>query len=133
MRRLVIAAILASAIAIPADSATRFRARNGLFVVPETARTFSVPFTISGDDNDFWCAAGDFVQRGLGLPGRTPIFRVTPPPRRQAQGIRFSLDAAGAAARTGVSIFSNSGPANSVSASIARNLCPDFFPRFRRF
>jgi hypothetical protein len=116
-----------------ASPASAFVALNGLRVEPTGANSFYVPLSTLTADQAFWCAAGDFVKRGLGMPGKTPIYRLSPPPRKQGKGIEFSLDPAGAADKTGVSIFGNSGPKNSVSATIAYNLCESFFPRFDGF
>lgn len=130
--RFVPAAALGLAIAL-ASPASAFTAINGLPVQKTGPNSFAVPLINLSADQAFWCAAGDYVKRGLGLPGRTPIFRLSPPPRKQGQGIEFSLSPEGAAEKTGVTIFSNSGPKNSVSATIAYNLCESFIPSFGGF
>ena len=117
---LTVAATAAVSLAGPASA---FIAQNSLLVVPEGPRTFNVPFRGTSGNSDFWCAAGDYVIRGLGLRGGTRVFRLSEPPRRSGDGIRFSLDGAGAASSTGLVVFS-SGPAGSVSASLAQGLCP---------
>ncbi len=116
----------AASAAVPASW---FRAVNGMWVQPETPRKFYVGRGTRGGDDYFWCAAGDYVMRNLRLPGSTPIFRLSPPPRRAGQGVWFSLDPEGASARTGVTTLLSSGPANSVSANAAKSFCQ---PRFRR-
>ncbi len=131
--RLVFPFILASGLAALAAPAAAFTSINGLPVRPTGASSFYVPLVSLTSDQAFWCAAGDYVKRGLGLPGRTPIYRLSPPPRKRGQGIEFSLDPAGAAEKTGVTIFSNSGPKNSVSATIAYGLCGSAFPVFGGF
>ncbi len=103
---------------------------NGLLVVPEGKGTFNVPFRGLSGPTDFWCAAGDYVNNFLGMPGGTRIYRLSPPPRRSGEGIRFSLNPEGAADKTGLSIFSSDGPSNSVSAAMAYALCPPRFPFF---
>jgi hypothetical protein len=128
LRSLILATSLAAA-----SPASAFIAINGLPVQPTGGESFYVPLVSLTSDQAFWCAAGDFVKRGLGLPGRTPIYRLSPPPRKAGKGIEFSLNPAGAAAKTGVTIFSNSGPKNSVSASIAYQLCESFVFPFREF
>jgi hypothetical protein len=128
MRLSVLAAALCLA-AAPA-AAGSFRAVNGLLVVPEGGRSFGVPFQGLSNNHEFWCAAGDYVRRRLGLPGRTPIYLLSELPRQRGQGLRFSLDPEGAAARTGVSSFGGDGPGNSVSANTAYNLCPVRIPPF---
>ena len=132
MRFVIMAAALAACLALPAD-AQQFRSHNGHRVIAETPRTFSVPFQGYSDDHEFWCAASDYVRRGLGLPGRTPIFLLTELPRKRGQGLRFSLDPEGAAPRTGVTTHGGAGPKNSVSATSANSLCPDLFPDGDRF
>ncbi|PZQ99157.1 MAG: hypothetical protein DI533_00140 [Cereibacter sphaeroides] len=106
-----------------------FRAINGMWVQPETPRKFFVGWKGQSGDPPFWCAAGDYVIRHLGMRGDTPIFRLSPLPRRGGQGIWFSLDAAGAQDRTGVNVFFRSGPSNSVSANAARSFCDPFLIR----
>jgi hypothetical protein len=106
-----------------------FRAVNGNWVQPETPRKFYISWSGQAGDPGFWCAAGDYVIRGLRMSGNTPIFRLTPPPRRSGQGIWFSLDPEGASPRTGVTTFLNSGPPNSVSANGARSFCDLTFTR----
>ncbi|MCA3439586.1 MAG: hypothetical protein IOC92_00320 [Rhodobacter sp.] len=120
---------LAGALALAAP-AWSFVAVNGLIVQPEGEGTFNVPFRGLAGDADFWCAAGDYVNNFLGMPGGTRIFRLSEPPRQQGQGIRFSLSAEGASAKSGLSIFSSDGPPGSVSAAMAFALCP---PRFYPF
>jgi hypothetical protein len=121
---------LAATLATLAVPASAYIAANGLLVQRESARTFNVPYRGLSGDTDFWCAAGDYVNNFLGLPGGTRIYRLSEPPRRSGQGIRFSLDPEGAASRTGLAIFSSDGPKGSVSASMAFALCPPRFPFF---
>lgn len=131
MRQLFLAATIGfvALSAMPAMAA--YMAINGVRVYPEKGgRTFDVPLQFKTTDQSFWCAAGDYVLNGLRMRGKTPIYLIGEPPRKAGQGMRFSLDPEGAASKTGVSIFGNSGPKNSVSASIARNLCGDEFPFF---
>lgn len=131
MRLLLATLCLAAAAgaAVAAVPSNWFRAQNGSWVQPETPRKFFISWRGQAGDPDFWCAAGDYVIRGLGMPGGTPIFRLSPPPRRSGQGIWFSLDPEGASARTGVGVLFPSGPPNSVSASSARGFCDLTFTR----
>ena len=125
-QRILIPAVLAfGLIAAPASA---FLSRNNLLVVPEGGTTFNIPFRGKSGDNEFWCAAGDYVQNFLGLSGSTRIWRLSEPPRRRGEGIRFSLSPEGAASRTGLAVF-GSGPAGSVLAATAIGVCP---PRFNR-
>lgn len=125
LRTLIAAALALGLIAGPASA---FLSRNNLVIVPEGNDTFNIPFRGRSGDNEFWCAAGDYVQRGLGLPANTRIWRLSEPPRRQGEGIRFSLRPEGAASRSGLAVF-GSGPPGSVLAITATGVCP---PRLGR-
>lgn len=57
------------------------------------------------DDTDYWCAAGDFAQRALGLPEKTRLWRASPKPRQAGKGIVFTLDPAQQAPGAGLSQF----------------------------
>ncbi len=133
MRHLLASAAIALALPLSTTTAEAFVAVNGLRVEPTGANSFYVPLIGLTADQAFWCAAGDYVKRSLGLPGKTPIYRLSPPPRKAGKGIEFSLRPEGAAEKTGVTIFGNSGPKNSVSATIAWNLCDFFVPSFGGF
>ena len=104
------------ALALPAQA---FIAKNELIVEPRPDGTFEVPYRGLSGASDFWCAAGDYVVRDLGLPAGTRIYRVSSPPRRGGQGVTFSLTPEGAT-KTGLVLF---GGGRSVSASHARALC----------
>lgn len=117
MLRFVLAACAALA---PAAASADFLAENRLIVVPGPGSTFSVPFRGESGASAFWCAAGDYVIRGLNLPRGTRIYRTSEPPRRSGEGIAFSLAPAGAASSTGLATF---GTTNSLSASHAQFLC----------
>lgn len=72
--------------------AVAFSARNGMRVDPIDSQTFVVEFPSPEAETQYLCAAGDYVMRALGLPGSTRIYRASPPPRKQGQGITFTLD-----------------------------------------
>ena len=129
---LVLSVAVAATCASAGTTSPTFIAINGNWVFATGPDSFDVPLRFITSDHGFWCAAGDYVTRKLRLPGRTPIFLTTPLPRRAGQGLAFSLSPEGAAPRTGVTIFGNSGPANSVSASIALGLCEPWIIPFRR-
>jgi hypothetical protein len=131
--RPILALALVGGLMTAAAPASAFVAINGLRVEPTGAKSFYVPLSTLTSDHAFWCAAGDFVKHSLGLPGKTPIYRLSPPPRKRGKGIEFSLDPAGAADKTGVTIFGNSGPKNSVSATIAYGLCESVVLQFGGF
>jgi hypothetical protein len=47
-----------------------------------TETDFFVPFRGRPGSTSFWCAAGDFVIRGMDLGPATRVFRLSAPPRR---------------------------------------------------
>lgn len=116
MFRTAATVFLLSSLALPADA---FMAQNRLVVESAPGGQFEVPYRGLSGVADFWCAAGDYVLRGLGLPADTRIFRVSSPPRRGGQGITFSLSPE-EAKTTGLQLLSGE---NSLSASFARQLC----------
>ena len=93
------AVLLAFTVATPADA---FITQNGLIAQPHGPGDFTVPYRGKSALTDFWCAAGDYVIRGLNQPPSTRIWRLSPPPRRSGEGIRFSLSPKGAAGSTGI-------------------------------
>ena len=114
--KLLSAALLAG-LAFPAAA---FQAQNDFTVRQLDSNRFEVLSRGGLSASDAWCAAGDFVIRGLRLSGRTQIWRLSEPPRRSGQSIVFSLSSEGATATTGLATF---GGGNSVSANHGQNLC----------
>jgi hypothetical protein len=121
MLRTLIPAVVA--LGVLGSPASAYLARNNLVVVPEGNGTFNIPYRGKSGANEFWCAAGEYVQHGISLPGNTRIWRLSEPPRRQGEGIRFSLTPVGAASETGLMLLSD-GPPGSVLAVTATNVCP---------
>ena len=97
-----------------------FPAVNGLTVYPSGKQEFRVAFGGLVGNDDFWCAAGDYVTRGLGLPYATRIYRTSPPPRRAGEGVDFSLSDA-QAADSGFTRFGATD--KGMSAAAAQNYC----------
>jgi hypothetical protein len=127
MPRLSLLSVTVAGALARAAPAWSYVAANGLLVQADGEGTFNVPFRGLSGDTDFWCAAGDYVNNFLGMPGGTRIFRLSEPPRPRGQGIRCSLSAEGASEQSGLAIFSSDGPKGSVSASMAYALCPSRF------
>lgn len=103
-----------------ASPAMAFQARNDLHVSGD-AGAIVVAARPGQAAPQSWCAAGDFVIRGLGLSSTTPIYRITPPPRRSGESVTFSLSPEGASERTGLVRLVGEG--NAVSAGHAQSLC----------
>jgi hypothetical protein len=127
MRAFAVFAVLAS-LATPAAA---FRATNGLTVESTGPKDFTVNYRANRAVVDYWCAAGDYLIRDLGLSPKTRLYRASPKPGPVGQGIAFTLDPAGAAPGAGLSTF-NSRDDESVSAGHARAaLCQTYKPLFR--
>ncbi len=102
-----------------ATPAQAYLARNGMVVEATGPGSFEVPWSGQSGAPAFWCAAGDYVTRGLGLSGSTRIYRYDPPVRSRGAGIRFGLDPRGAQPTGLVGFFRDRG----VLASHARRFC----------
>jgi hypothetical protein len=111
---------LALAALLLATPAAAFVTTNGLVVRPTGGSDFTIPFRGLSGAPDFWCAAGDYVMRGLGRPGNTRVFRTSPGPRRSGQGMSFSLNPA-LAVDPGVAVLGS--PDRGLSAASARQFC----------
>ncbi|RVW00001.1 hypothetical protein EKE94_02130 [Mesobaculum littorinae] len=117
------AAITCATVLAATPALAGFQAENALYVEPAGNTSFDVPYRGGrAGASDFWCAAGDYVIRGLNAAPGTRIWRVSEPPRRSGQGIRFSLSPDGAASRSGLLTLFGQGDA-SLSAAHARALC----------
>jgi hypothetical protein len=118
MFRMTLAA--ATLLALPAFA---FTAPNQLRVVAAGPDTFEVQFRATArGDIDYWCAAGAYAKSQLRAGSTTPIYRISPPPRRAGQGVTFSMNPAGAASSTGLNTVGGSG-GGSMSVAAARNQC----------
>ena len=116
MRRQLAALFVSVTAAFPAQA---FLASNDLKVEPAAGGAFHVPYPGLSGARDFWCAAGDYVVRELGLPPDTRIYRTSSPPRRAGEGITFSLSPENAR-RPGLVHF---GPGMGLTAAHARQFC----------
>lgn len=118
--------VFAAAI-LAATPAAAFTAINDLVVEPSGPDAFNVPWRGDSGAPSFWCAAGDYVIRGLGLSPATRVFRTSPVPRPRGEGIVFSLSPDNAT-DTGMVVLGS--PDKGLSAGHARALCLDPRPEF---
>jgi hypothetical protein len=126
MRAFAFVAVLA----ILATPASAFRATNGLTVESTGSQEFTVNYRANRHVTDYWCAAGDFVIRELGLSRKTRLYRASPKPVGAGEGISFTLDPGSAAEGAGLSTFSP-GSDGSVSVGHASgSFCNRFEPLF---
>lgn len=108
--------ILAMLLPVPAAA---FTAQNGMTAVQTGPSGIAVIHEVKRADTDYWCAAGDFAQRALGLPGGTRLWRASPKPRRAGEGIVFTLDPGQAADDAGLSHFGSGPRDGSIPVSMA--------------
>ncbi len=125
--RIALVAVICGLTVAPAQA---YIASNGLLVQPVNATDFFVPFRGRPAASSFWCAAGDYAVRSLGLPPGTRIFRLSAPPRRSGDGILFSLNPEGAQDR-GVQVWGSKDAG--MSASLAQTYCANEVPLFFSF
>jgi hypothetical protein len=98
--------------------ASAWTAANGMTVTSDSARSFVVaPRGGMSNSTDYWCAAGDFAIRRLGLRPSTRLFRMSSGTRG---GVRFSLDEKGSVP-SGVTVFGSKD--SGLSASLAQVYC----------
>jgi hypothetical protein len=124
MRRILALTLLLATPAHALDNPYRLR------VTPLGGPDFRVEFASGAEVTDYWCAAGAHVRQRLGLPGKTRIYRLSPPPRKRGQGISFTLDQARSSGSSGISTFGGVQDGG-LSAGSAFQYCFDF--RKRRF
>ena len=107
IRPLFAAAVLAAGLGAFASPAAAFRASNGMTVAPADNGSFVVSAGSAQNRGatDFWCAAAQYAQRHLGLGAGDRVWRLSEPPRRRGEGIRFSIGSEGAASDSGVFRF----------------------------
>jgi len=104
-----------------ATPAAAFTAQNDMRVNPTGNSSFSVPWRGDSAPTAFWCAAGDYVIRGLGQSPSTRVYRTSPVPRRSGQPMDFSLSAQLSVGDTGLAVFGSDD--GGVSAAFAQNFC----------
>jgi len=118
MFRPVLSTLILATLASPAAA---FRAQNGMTVTPAGAGAFLVHFPSPASETEYLCAAGDYVIRALGKDSDTRIWRESPAPRRQGQGITFTLDPA---KKTDMALYTSFGATKGdggISAGTARD------------
>ncbi len=120
MSRPIVALALALAVAGPQVASAAFLADNGMRVEAVGPATFDVAYQGRSGAISFWCAAGDYARRELGLRSDRRIYRVSVPPRRSGEGIRFTTRAAASGGSTGLLRI---GGGDAVSVGHARALC----------
>ncbi|UWR53858.1 hypothetical protein K4F84_04370 [Phaeobacter inhibens] len=117
--------------------ASAFRAINRLEVVPAGTGQFEVIGRAGALKSDYWCAAGDYVRKSLGLSWQTKIYAVDGIGASATTGarsaVRFTLDPAAA----GVTPFTGNWtgdiltPGYAFRANAAYGKCEDWIFPFR--
>ncbi|WCR09289.1 hypothetical protein JHW45_09090 [Paracoccus stylophorae] len=112
------AMILVVLMLLPAQ-ASAFLARNGMTAHGSGPADIVVDYRAGRLDTDYWCAAGDYARRVLGLAGDTRLWRASPKPRGAGQGIVFTLDETRKADGAGLSHFGAGPRDGSISVGMA--------------
>lgn len=124
--RFLLACTAALALSVPGAEAAV--TRSGFRVNPIDANRFEVEFRAGFGESDYWCAAGEYASR-MRLPPAGRIWRISPPPRRQGQGVVFSFSPEGSAGRTGVMTLGGARD-GSFNRTVAEQFC-DSITRLR--
>ncbi|MFV0384709.1 hypothetical protein [Paracoccus sp. (in: a-proteobacteria)] len=126
MRLILVVALLLSPLPLPAAA---FIAQNDMRAGQVGPTEIAVEFRARRPDTDYWCAAGDYAQRVMDMPGKARIWRATPKPRKAGRGIVFTLDPAKKAEGAGLAQFGSGPRDGSISVAMAvGNFCRDFPP-----
>jgi hypothetical protein len=81
---------------------------------------------------DFWCAAGDYAVRVMGLAPKTRLWRATPASARVGNGVLFTLDSAKKAEGAGLSEYGSGPRDGSMSLGMAvGGYCRPIIPFWR--
>lgn len=112
------AMILMVLLLLPVQAAA-FMARNGMTAHQAGPNEIAVDFRANRSDTDYWCAAGDFVQNALRLPGKTRLWRASAKPRKAGQGVLFTLDEARKSEGAGLTSFGAGPRDGSISVAMA--------------
>lgn len=115
-RRLRWPLLVAALLPLPAMG---FMAQNGMTARQVAPTEIAVDYRARRDDVDYWCAAGEFAQHALGLPGNTRLWRASPKPREAGSGILFTLDANRRAEGAGLSQFGSGNRDGSMTVGTA--------------
>lgn len=126
MRAMILVALLSP---MPAMA---FTAQNGMSVRQTGPAEMMVAPAPRRDETDYWCAAGDFARRALGMPGKARLWRASPKPRKAGEGIAFTLTPDHKADDAGLSQFGAGPRDGSITVAMATgNFCRPARPFWR--
>ena len=132
MRKTVLTLMLAMPLLLPPATAAEARtmiAQNGMQARQEGPTEILVLPRAWSRATDFWCAAGDYAVRAMGLSNRTRIWRATPTSTPTGNGVLFTLDPAKKAEGAGLSEFGSGPRDGSMSLGMAvGNYCHPVMP-----
>ena len=117
-------ATLVVAFAAPASSQD-FRAENHMRVTATGAGSFTVSGMAELGARDYWCAAGDYATRRLGLRPTDRLF-VTQPYAKSARSVGFSVEAGNLVPKGALVLgVTLNEPGSDMSVGQARGYCAD--------
>jgi len=127
----IILALALVALAPPLEARTII-AQNGMQAAQAGPTEIIVFPRARANATDYWCAAGDYAVRVMGLPNATRIWRATPASARVGNGVLFTLDAAKKAEGAGLSEYGSGPRDGSMSLGMAvGNYCRPILPFWR--
>lgn len=137
-----IATLATLAVLAMATSASAYRTKAGMIAVadPSASGVFEVYKKPGAGPSEYWCAAGDFAMRGLGLSGSTRLYILRGPgpastdPRRTAVRFTYAPGSDVMAAAQGVqgNSLSITRAGSNLPAAHGRSLCPQASDRRSR-
>jgi hypothetical protein len=124
MRRAALFAVTLSTLAAAAP-AHAWMSAEGYRVEARGDGSFEVLASAGQSASESWCAAGAYVTRFLADGPTTRILRVSAPPRRAGEGVRFALAASaeGPGQPTGLLMPFGAPSDNTITAGFAESLC----------
>lgn len=114
--------------ALPLEART-ITAQNGMQATQTSPTEILVLPRNRAIPTDFWCAAGDYAVRVMGLAPKTRLWRATPASARVGDGVLFTLDPAKKAEGAGLSEHGSGPRDGSMSLGMAvGNYCRPVIP-----
>ncbi len=124
--RSLTAALAVLAVLVVPAAAREFRAENRMTVAPVGDGRFEVSGQPEIGARDYWCAAGDYGQRGLGLPITARLVVAAPYEKARRTVVFDALPDAAPQFRAIVIGLSIRGVGASLSVGQARGFCADY-------
>ena len=97
-----------------------------LTVTQTGPKDFTVTYKANAKPTDYWCAAGLYAARTLGLGDLARVYRMSPPHQHVGQGVSFTLDPARSVGTTGITTFGGKQDGGMYAGSAVAEFCYDW-------